>query len=465
MALKENDKRFWEQVKLLAEKNLKKATYDYFVTQAHLISVTGDKVKILVDSEMHKDWWRNQSDLINTAAMMVYGGPVDYNLFSSNELSDTEYKELNQISASSINTENGAITDSNVPYPFPSNLMPRYTFENFIVGKPNQLAIAAAQAVADTQTFGSTYNPLFIWGGSGLGKTHILHAIGNEYSKKNRHAHVLYVSAETFVNDYVNTFNRKKMDRDTFINKYRNLDLLLVDDIQFFNNQEGSINEFFSTFNALWDNGKQIVIVSDRPYSELTNLQERLISRFSQGLPIDVHTPDFETRLAILMDKATRLNLDFPDDTLAYIAGQVTSNVRELEGVLNQVEFTAKQQNVATVDISVAEKVIEARKVRNDGFKRTNLTINKVKDEVAKYYHLPLTDLTGPKRVKEIANARQVAMYLIRELLGTSLPAIGNEFGKRDHTTVMYAVRQVTDKMKNDSDIQRDVDNLRRKLE
>lgn len=454
MTLKESDKRFWSRVNELAKETTKKPTYDYFIAPARLVSVTGNEAEILVASDLHKQYWRRQNDLIATASLETYGDILQYKLFSPNEI-DSQTLET------AISEDTNSKNTSTSLYSFSSNLMKKYSFSNFVEGEQNRMTLASAIAVTDNP--GDMYNPLFIFGGPGLGKTHLLHAIGNEFLKKHPRAHVLYASSESFVTDYVNATRKKQMI--TFVDKYRNLDLLLLDDVQFFSDKEGTISEFFSTFNELHDKGSQIVITSDRPPAELNQLPERLLSRFSWGLTTNITAPDFETRMAILMNKAEKTALYFPDETISYIAGQINSNVRELEGALNQVEFTAKMQKIDTVDISIAEKALDALKTSTVKIKRQNLTINKIKDEVTKYYHIPLSDLTGPKRLKEIAFARQVAMYLIRELLGTSLPAIGQEFGKRDHTTVMYACRVITEKMKSDSETQHDIDNLKRKLE
>ncbi|MDR0299211.1 MAG: chromosomal replication initiator protein DnaA [Streptococcaceae bacterium] len=459
MPLKDSDKRFWTRVNELAKENLPKATYDYFIAPAKLISVIGNEAKILISSDMHKDFLKRQSDLFNTASLEIYGDLLKMKVLSSADMTDAERKEMNK-SLESLAESSDTVIEP-VLKPVKSNLLKKYTFDNFVAGDQNRMTLAATQTITDSP--GDLYNPLFIFGSSGLGKTHLLHAIGNEFLKKHPRSRVIYVSSEGFVTDYVNASRKKQMD--SFVEKYRNLDLLLLDDVQFFSDKEGTKNEFFQTFNALHEKGAQIVLTSDRPPSELNNLEERLVSRFSWGLTTNITIPDFETRMAILMNKAEKTGLKFPDETISYIAGQINSNVRELEGALNQVEFLAKMEKNSTVEISTAEKAIENLRSSNSHTRKSNLNITKIKDEVAKYYHLPVADLSGPKRVKEIAYARQVAMFLIRDLLGTSLPAIGQEFGKRDHTTVMYAVRVITDKLKSDNETQRDIDNLKRKLE
>ncbi|HEY0222127.1 chromosomal replication initiator protein DnaA [Lactovum miscens] len=459
MPLKESDKRFWNRVNELARQNLPKATYDYFIAPAKLISVSGNKAKILINSDMHKDFLKRQTDLFNTASLEVYGDVLTIKILSDADMSDADRKEMNR--SIETRTETPDNFSETILEPVRTNLQKKYSFDNFVAGDQNRMTLAAALTITDSP--GDLYNPLFIFGNSGLGKTHLLHAIGNEFLKKHPRSRLIYVSSEAFVTDYVNASRKKQMD--SFVEKYRNLDLLLLDDVQFFSDKEGTKNEFFQTFNALHEKGAQIVLTSDRPPSELNNLEERLVSRFSWGLTTNITIPDFETRMAILMNKAEKTGLNFPDETISYIASQINSNVRELEGALNQVEFLAKMEKNSTVEISTAEKAIENLRSSNSHSRKNNLNITKIKDEVSKYFHLPVADLSGPKRIKEIAYARQVAMFLIRDLLATSLPAIGQEFGKRDHTTVMYAVRVITDKLKNDNETQRDVDNLKRKLE
>ena len=453
MPLSDLDKQFWKRVNELAIENMKQPTYEYFIAPTRLISVKENQAEIIVASDFHKQFWRNQNDLITTASLETYGDILQYKLFSPSEIDSQQFSE--------IPTE-AVVTDSdiNLPYSYSSNLLKKYSFDNFVKGEQNRMTLAISMEVVNMP---GKYNPLFIFGRPGLGKTHLLHAIGNEFLKKFPHKHVLYASSENFVTDYVNAARKNQMT--TFVDKYRNLDLLLLDDVQFFSDKEGTINEFFSTFNVLRDKDAQMVITSDRPPDELNQLPERLTSRFTQGTTTNITVPDFETRMAILMNKAEETDLHFTDDTISYIAGQINSNVRELEGALNNIALEAKVDNLTTVDVKTAEKVLEKLKTTAVKTKRNNLTSTKIKDEVAKYYHLPVSELTGPKRQKEIAYARQIAMYLIRDMLGASLPAIGHDFGNRDHSTVIYATRVITEKMKNDNDTQRDIDNLRRKLE
>ena len=454
MPLKKLDITFWKRVKELAKENMKSATYDYFIEPAKLAEVNGNKALILVDSSFHKDYWRRQaSDLIKTASLETYSDILEYDLLAPG---DNQYIEVQDKQA-----EYEVQTGTRKKQLFPTGLQKKYTFDNFVEGANNKMPAAAAGAITDKP--GDMYNPLFIFGTPGIGKTHLLHAIGNEFLRKRPQAAVRYASSETFVSDYVNASRKHQME--DFMDFYRNLDLLLLDDVQFFIGKEGTLLEFFSTFNALYDKGGQIVITSDREPRELDNLDERLTSRFSWGLTTQIEAPDYENRLGILLNKVEKSSIKFPEDTLRYIAGQISTNVRELEGALNQIEFMVKSLNLTSVDIETAEKALAASHADHTAKKLSSLTIKKIQDQVAKYYMINISDLTGPKRIKEIALARQVAMYLVRELMGTSLPTIGKEFGGRDHTTVIYAVKQISDKMKNDIETQKDIDNIKRKLE
>ncbi|MFC4651635.1 chromosomal replication initiator protein DnaA [Lactococcus nasutitermitis] len=453
--LKKNDE-FWMRVKQLAQKSIKSAAYDYFIEPAQLLGIDDDTANILVESSFHKDYWRKQSDLIMTAGLEIFDKPIRFSLYAKDDISEDELNVLTQESSELIQE----LDTFKPPVPMMTGLNKKYRFGNFVQGPGNRWTLAAAVAVADKP--GDTYNPLFIYGGAGLGKTHLMHAIGNEILNDNPHAKVKYVSSENFVNDYVNATRKNQME--SFEETYRNLDLLLLDDVQFFSDKEGTKTEFFNTFNALYEKGAQIVLTSDRIPQELNNLEERLVSRFSWGLTTDITAPDYETRMAILLIKSEASQLEFPSDTLGYIAGQIDSNVRELEGALNRVEFVAKANNVSVVDIETASQALRSLK-SSAAQTMSNLTIKRIQEEVAKFYHISLSDLVGPKRPKEIAFPRQIAMYLVRELLGTSLPAIGNAFGGRDHTTVMYAYKQISDKMKSDSDVQKDIDSIKQKFQ
>ena len=337
-----------------------------------------------------------------------------------------------------------------------SVLNPKYTFDTFVIGKGNQMAHAAALVVAEEP--GSIYNPLFFYGGVGLGKTHLMHAIGHQLLQNNPLAKIKYVSSENFTNDFISSIQNNKMDE--FRKEYRSVDLLLVDDIQFLENKVETQNEFFYTFEELYKNNKQIVLTSDRLPSEIPTLPERLVSRFAWGLSVDITPPDLETRIAILRKKAEAERLEIPDDTLSYIAGQIDSNIRELEGALVRVQAFATMNN-ADITSSLAAESLKALK-SNGGV--AQLSILQIQEEVAKYYHISLKDLKGKKRVKSIVVPRQIAMYLSRELTDNSLPKIGADFGGKDHTTVIHAHEKIQQLLEKDATIQNEVSEIKNLL-
>ena len=316
-----------------------------------------------------------------------------------------------------------------------TQLNPRYIFETFVIGASNRFAHAAALAVSEAPA--KAYNPLFIYGESGLGKTHLLHAIGAYAKELYGNVRVRYVSSEEFTNDFINSIRDDKSSG--FQKRYRDLDILLVDDIQFLENKERTQEEFFHTFNTLYNSNKQIVISSDRPPKQLTTLEDRLRSRFEWGLITDIQPPELETRIAILRKKAAQDKLNAPDDVLEYIASRIDSNIRELEGALIRVTAFASL-NRQTVDLGLAEIVLKDLIPREGG---PEITPGTIIQQTATYFSLSVDDLCGTSRSRVLVNARQIAMYLCRELTELSLPKIGQTFGGRDHTTVMHADRKI----------------------
>ena len=316
-----------------------------------------------------------------------------------------------------------------------SQLNSRYIFETFVIGASNRFAHAAAVAVAEAPA--KAYNPLFIYGESGLGKTHLLHAIGAYAKELYGSVRVRYVSSEEFTNDFINSIRDDKAT--AFQRRYRDLDVLLVDDIQFLENKERTQEEFFLTFNTLYNANKQIVISSDRPPKQLTTLEDRLRSRFEWGLITDIQPPELETRIAILRKKAAQDKLNAPDDVLEYIASKISTNIRELEGALIRVTAFASL-NRQSVDLSLAEIVLKDLIPNENNPEITGATIMA---QTAAYFSLTIDDLCGTSRSRVLVNARQIAMYLCRELTELSLPKIGQTFGGRDHTTVMHADRKI----------------------
>ena len=317
------------------------------------------------------------------------------------------------------------------------------------------MAHAAALVVCERP--GQLYNPLFFYGGVGLGKTHLMQAIGNQYKLLNPNARVKYVTSEAFTNEMITSLRTNTQQE--FRDYYRNVDLLLVDDIQFFAEKEATQEEFFHTFNALFNNQKQIVLTSDRQPTEIKALQERLVSRFVSGLPVDITPPDLETRIAILSKKAEAVGIDIPTDTLSYIAGQIQSNVRELEGALVRVQaYSVTHGEDITTNLAA-----EALQNFIPGSKEKIVSVQDIQEAVARYYHISLEDLKGKKRTKSIVEPRQIAMYLARELTNSSLPKLGTEFGK-DHSTVLHAYDKINEEYKLQGEITKAVNDLKKKL-
>lgn len=325
-----------------------------------------------------------------------------------------------------------------------SNLNPKYTFETFVIGESNRFAHAASVAVAEAPA--QRYNPLFIYGGVGLGKTHLMHAIGHYTLEQWSNKKVVYVSCEKFTNDFIDSIQNK--NNMSFRNRYRNVDVLLIDDIQFIAGKEGTQEEFFHTFNALHESNKQIVISSDRPPKEIPTLEERLRSRFEWGLITDIQAPDLETRIAILKKKANTEKINIPNDVLVFIASKIQSNIRELEGALIRVNAFSRLTN-QNINTDLANEALKDILTNN---KHEIITVDLIKEITAKYFNIELEDFNLKKRTKAIAYPRQVAMYLSRELTDLSLPKIGEEFGGRDHSTVIHAYDKISKDIDNNFD-------------
>ena len=333
-----------------------------------------------------------------------------------------------------------------------SNLNPKYTFDTFVVGNNNRFAHAAALAVAEAPA--KSYNPLFVYGGSGLGKTHLMHAIGNEVLRNNKTLNVLYVDSEKFTNQLINAIKDSKTEQ--FKNKYRNIDVLLIDDIQFIAGKERIQEEFFHTFNSLHGSGKQIIISSDRPPKDIQLLEDRLKSRFEWGLIADISNPDYETRLAILKKKAQLDNIYIDDEILSNIATKIDSNIRELEGTLNRLIATSSLTQTP-ITMEMAEKAINDV-VTN---KEKVLSYDLIQETVAKYFNITVNDLKGSRRSNDIALPRQIAMYLCRNIAQMSTNAIGACFGKRDHSTVLHACNKIDKDIKQDNNLKMVVDSVK----
>ena len=332
------------------------------------------------------------------------------------------------------------------------NLNPKYTFDTFVIGNSNRFAHAACVAVAESPD--KAYNPLFLYGGVGLGKTHLMHAIGHHIMCQQEDPKVVYVSSEKFTNELINSIKNDK--NEEFRNKYRNVDVLLIDDIQFIAGKEGTQEEFFHTFNALHEANKQIIISSDRPPKEIPTLEDRLRSRFEMGLITDIQPPDFETRIAILRKKAQLENINVPNEVMTHIAKYIKSNIRELEGALTRV---VAYSSLTNKNISL-ELATEALKDIISSPKSEEITVNIIKEKVSEAFNIKMDDFNSKKRTRTIAYPRQIAMYICRELTDLSLPKIGSEFGGRDHTTVIHAHDKISKDIEENQQIKEKIDKI-----
>ncbi|WP_297521760.1 chromosomal replication initiator protein DnaA [uncultured Clostridium sp.] len=337
-----------------------------------------------------------------------------------------------------------------------TTLNPKYTFNSFVIGNSNRFAHAASLAVAESPA--KAYNPLFIYGGVGLGKTHLMHAIGHYILKENPKAQVVYVSSEKFTNELINAIKDDK--NEEFRNKYRNIDVLLIDDVQFIAGKERTQEEFFHTFNALHEANKQIILSSDRPPKEIPTLEARLRSRFEWGLIADIQAPDFETRMAILKKKADLEHLNVSNDVMVYVATKIKSNIRELEGALIRILAYASLTN-REISVELAAEALKGI-IANKG--TAIITVDTIQESVANYFNLRIEDLKSQRRTRAISYPRQIAMYLSRKLTDMSLPKIGAEFGGRDHTTVIHAYEKISESYKTDEALQNIINDITNKF-
>lgn len=452
------EETFWNRVIELSKKTFKKEIFDYFVLTSRLIKVDQQEAVIYLDAEVKKLFWEeNMTKVILTAGFEIYAVELTIS-YQFNLEEEEEEKEFIPLSET---TRDYAVSHApivNLP-PIQTGLRKKYTFDNFVSGDGNQWALAAALAVSEN--LATTYNPLFIYGGPGLGKTHLLNAIGNQIVENYPNARVKYIPAESFINEFLERLRLN--DMDTFKKTYRNLDLLLIDDIQSLGGKKVTTQEeFFNTFNALYGDNKQIVLTSDRSPDHLDSLEERLVTRFKWGLTQNITPPDFETRIAILRNKIEDLDFTFPDDTLEYLAGQFDSNVRDLEGALNDISLVARVKKIKDITIDVAAEAIRARK--NEALQITVIPIEKIQTEVGKFYNVSVNEMKGSRRVQNIVLARQVAMYLAREMTDNSLPRIGREFGGKDHTTVMHAYEKIKGMIEIDDNLRLEIQTIKKKL-
>ncbi|MEX6290561.1 chromosomal replication initiator protein DnaA [Staphylococcus saprophyticus] len=451
-----SEQEIWEKVLTLAQEKVSSASYQTFLKDTKLFKLQNEQAIVVTDDDFVANWLKmNYAEIIKAALYEAIGheiAPVFYTEEELKSLHKSEQKEENQpeqpakkytpgvdeavIGGEQFNTHN--------------------TFETFVIGPGNRFPHAASLAVAEAPA--KAYNPLFIYGGVGLGKTHLMHAIGHYVLDNNPDAKVIYTSSEKFTNEFIKSIRDNKTER--FREKYRNIDVLLIDDIQFIQNKEQTQEEFFHTFNELHQANKQIVISSDRPPKEIAKLEDRLRSRFEWGLIVDITPPDYETRMAILQKKIGEENLNIPTEALTYIANQIQSNIRELEGALTRVlAFSKLQGQPITTELTA-----EALKDIIQAPKSKKITIQDIQKIVGQYYSVRIEDFSAKKRTKSIAYPRQIAMYLSRELTDFSLPKIGEEFGGRDHTTVIHAHEKIVKDIQNDQTFKQEVENLEKEI-
>ena len=432
------------KAKELLKEETTKISYETWIKILEIQSADNDHIVLLTSTDFQKN-------IVSSKYLDLLTNTFNYLTNKDCSVSIVSREELE---TASNNSDLSDTTKIEAPINYvTTNLNPKYTFSTFVVGNNNRFAHAAALAVAEAPA--SSYNPLFIYGGVGLGKTHLMHAIGNEILRNNKNSKILYVTSEAFTNELINAI--KDNTNDQFRNKYRGIDILLIDDIQFIAGKERIQEEFFHTFNTLHDNRKQIVISSDRPPKDIPLLEDRLKSRFEWGLIADISIPDYETRLAILRKKAQTDNIIVDDVILSTIATRVASNIRELEGVFNKLVAFSTLAN-GPITIEMAEKAINDISAQ----KEKVISADYIQDVVAKYFNINKKDLKSSKRSNDIAYPRQIAMYLCREVAGLSFPKIGEEFGKRDHTTVMHGCNKIEKEIKENTNTKLIVESVKK---
>ncbi|MDQ1911189.1 chromosomal replication initiator protein DnaA [Paenibacillus sp. GD4] len=445
----------WQQVLSIIQKRVSKPSYETWLTSTRAARFTDTTVVICTPNNFAREWLENRYTKLIRDAILEYNGKqveLRFIIESEDEKEETSSAPAPQPSKPAKQAAAPAAGEE----PFSHMMNPKYTFDTFVIGSGNRFAHAASLAVAEAPA--KAYNPLFLYGGVGLGKTHLMHAIGHYVLEHNPSAKVLYISSEKFTNEFINAIRDNR--GESFRNKYRNIDILLIDDIQFLAGKEQTQEEFFHTFNALHEERKQIIISSDRPPKEIPTLEERLRSRFEWGLITDIQPPDLETRIAILRKKAKAENLDIPNEAMVYIANQIDSNIRELEGALIRV---VAYSSLINEDIT-SHLAAEALKDIIPSSRPKVITIQDIQQKVGEFYGLKIEDFKARKRTKSVAYPRQIAMYLAREMTDFSLPKIGEAFGGRDHTTVIHAHEKISVALKNDQELFKILQNITEKI-
>ncbi|AOR22223.1 chromosomal replication initiator protein DnaA [Clostridium taeniosporum] len=447
--------KLWEKTLNIVKSEMSEVSFNTWIKSCEPISISDNSIKISVPNSFTKDILdKRYKSLVANSIEAVCSKLYEIEFLIESDINNEE--DLNDSDKISKNVNKNSKKNIIVNDEMSSTLNPKYTFDSFVIGNSNRFAHAASLAVAEAPA--KAYNPLFIYGGVGLGKTHLMHAIGHYILQNNTKAKVVYVSSEKFTNELINAIKDDK--NEEFRKKYRNVDVLLIDDIQFIAGKERTQEEFFHTFNELHDANKQIILSSDRPPKEIPTLEDRLRSRFEWGLIADIQVPDFETRMAILKKKADVENLKVANEVMGYIATKIKSNIRELEGALIRIiAYSSLTNREVTVDLaSEALKDIISKK------QGKHVTIASIQEIVANYFNLKIDDLKSQRRTRNVAYPRQIAMYLSRKLTDMSLPKIGEEFGGRDHTTVIHAYEKISENLKNDENLQHTVSDITKKV-
>jgi len=469
----------WARVKVRLKEEVGEAAYKNWLRGLTLIGLEGSELVLGVPSRVARDWvranyadrlramWAAENTTIKSVEVMlaaaVAPAATDIALpMAANDVVVASSTPTNTHLAPSIGlipSSTRSSIDLTIKDPrddMSTTLDPRFTFDSFIVGKPNELAYAAARRVAEASTV--TFNPLFLYGGVGLGKTHLMHAIANHIRAKHPERKVMYLSAEKFMYQFIKAVRYK--DTHAFKDQFRSVDVLMIDDVQFIIGRDATQEEFFHTFNALVDQNRQVIISADKSPSDLEGMEERLRSRLGWGLVADLHPTTYELRLGILQSKAERMNRPVPPKVLEFLAHKITSNVRELEGALNRIIAHAELVG-RPIGLETAQDVLQDLLRAHD----RRITIDEIQRQVAAHYNIRLADMASARRSRTIARPRQIAMYLAKQLTPRSLPEIGRKFGGRDHTTVMHAVKVIEQMKGTDPAFAEDLDLLRRMLE
>ncbi|MCG1010593.1 chromosomal replication initiator protein DnaA [Salinicoccus sp. ID82-1] len=435
-------KEIWENTLKGIKETIANASYQTWFQDTSMIHLDNDTAVIKADTQFQRDWLeKNYSGLIQEQLYEVMGEKPEIRIVTEEEEAPAKAPEK---------------TKAEPEVPVNSQLNVNNTFETFVIGNGNRFSHAASLAVAEAPA--KAYNPLFIYGGVGLGKTHLMHAIGHYVLEHRPNAKVAYLSSEKFTNEFINSIRDNKTEE--FRNRYRNVDVLLIDDIQFLAGKESTQEEFFHTFNALHEDNKQIVISSDRTPKEIPTLEDRLRSRFEWGLITDITPPDLETRIAILRKKCEEEKVEIPNEAMIYIANHIHTNIRELEGALTRVAAYSKLVNQPLTP----EMVSEALKDLVTQTKSKKITITDIQEAVASFYDIQIESFASKKRTKSIAFPRQIAMYLARELTDYSLPKIGEVFGGRDHSTVIHAHEKISKMINEDERFKQELEEIENQI-